>query len=323
MARTIRRLLGLLLPLLALAGILVYAKASLRKLKAASARSSPRSTQQMLVEVDWLANHLTDPSVVILDIGEEEGYKHSHIPGAKFLNYESISTPMQTGDGLTLELPPIAHLVSTFEKLGVSNQSHVILYFHSDWVTPTTRVYWTLDYMGLGANTSVLDGGYPAWRGANRPITSEVRPVIPGRITAQPRNEVVAGADWVNDHLNQPDTDIIDARAGEYYTGSKGDGTPRRGHIPGATNLPYTEFVDDADRFKSKDALERLFRDAGVKPGDLIVSYCHIGQRATVIYFAAKYLGYDARMYDGSWEDWSQRANLPIATGSAPGTVNK
>ncbi|MGH9744762.1 MAG: sulfurtransferase [Candidatus Acidiferrales bacterium] len=291
---------------------------------AANAYASPKnagegkSQQPMIVSADWLAGHLSDPSLVILDIGEESGYQHSHIPGARFLDYEKVSTPHRD-DSLMLELPPVAQLVEVFEKLGVSDTSHIILCFHSDWVTPTTRVYWTLDYMGLAGNTSILDGGYPAWRTGNRAITSEVAPVKKGTITAHPRPEIVADAEWVNSHLSHPRTDIIDARANEYYIGAKSDGTPRKGHIPSATNMPYTSLVDDTDKFKSKDAIEQMFRDAGIKPGDLVVSYCHIGQRATIIYFAAKYLGYDARMYDGSWQDWSQRKNLPIVSGNAPG----
>jgi thiosulfate/3-mercaptopyruvate sulfurtransferase len=292
---------------------------------AAQARRNPRgakSPQPMIVTADWLLAHLSDPSLVILEIGEEGGYKHSHIPGARFLDYESIAAP-QTDNSLTLELPPIAQLVRVFEKLGVSNSSRIILYFRTDQVTPTTRVYWTLDYLGLGASTSILDGGYPSWRTGNRPITSDVRPVTGGRITAHPHSEIVANADWVSAHLSHPGTDIIDARAPEYYSGSQGDGTVRKGHIPSATNIPYTSLVDDTDKFRNRDALERIFREAGIKRGDLVVSYCHIGQRATIIYFAAKYLGYQARMYDGSWEDWSQRKNLPIVTGSAPGAPPK
>jgi len=100
----------------------------------------------------------------------------------------------------------------------------------------------------------------------------------------------------------------------------QGDGNPRSGHVPGATNLSYLDVVDqDNNKFKSADALKELFKAAGLKPGNLMVSYCHIGQRATVLYFTAKMLGYDAKMYDGSWEDWSHRKDLPIATGEAPG----
>ncbi len=302
-----------------LAGISLVAasRSALRETGAAN------SAAQMLVSADWLADRLDDPSLVILEIGEKEGYDHSHIPGAQFLDYDSISTPMEMGKTLMLELPPMDQLVAVFEKLGVSNRSHVILYFRTNWVTPATRVYWTLDYIGLGANTSILDGGFPAWRGSNKPVTSDVKQVAKGTITAHPRNEILATADWMSSHLNQPGTDILDARAREYYTGEKGDGTPRSGHIPGAKNVPYTTFVDDTDKFKNTAALEKMFAEAGVKPGDLIVSYCHVGQRATVIYFTAKLLGYNARMYDGSWEDWSQRKNLPIVTGSEPGPAPK
>jgi thiosulfate/3-mercaptopyruvate sulfurtransferase len=280
------------------------------------------TTQSMLVTADWLAAHLGDPSLVILEIGEESGYKHSHIPGAQYLDYESIAAPHTEGS-LALELPTIARLVEVFEKLGVSDSSHIILYFRTDRVTPTTRVYWTLDYMGLAGNTSILDGGYPAWRTSNRPITDVVKTVKKGSIVAHPRPEIVANAEWMSANLSHPGTDIIDARANEFYIGAESDGTPRMGHIPGAKNVPYTTLVDDTDKFKTKEALAEMFREAGIKPGDLVVSYCHIGQRATIIYFAARYLGYKARMYDGSWEDWSQRKNLPIVTGKEPGTASK
>jgi len=112
---------------------------------------------------------------------------------------------------------------------------------------------------------------------------------------------------------------VIDARTHEFYNGSQSDGNPRSGHIPGAANLSYLDVVDqDNNKFKSPDALKELFRAAGLKPGHLMVSYCHIGQRATVLYFTAKMLGYDAKMYDGSWEDWSHRKDLPIVTGESP-----
>jgi thiosulfate/3-mercaptopyruvate sulfurtransferase len=150
-------------------------------------------------------------------------------------------------------------------------------------------------------------------------VTTEIKQPAKGSITPAPRKEIVADADWVNHHLNQPAVTIIDARNHEFYNGSQSDGNPRSGHIPGATNLVYLDVVDqDNNKFKSPDALKELFRGAGLKPGNLMVSYCHIGQRATVIYFTAKMLGYDAKMYDGSWEDWSHRQDLPIVTGESP-----
>jgi thiosulfate/3-mercaptopyruvate sulfurtransferase len=273
--------------------------------------------EPMLVTVDWLGDHLSGPSLVLLQIGEKKDYDKGHIPGAQFLEYESISTPH--GQGLMLELPPVAQLVSVFERLGVSNRSHIILYFGTNWVSPTTRVYWTLDYLGLGDRTSILNGGLVAWQASHHPVSNEVKQPVKGFITPAPRKEIVADADWVSSHLNKPAVTIIDARTHEFYNGSQSDGNPRSGHIPGAANLSYLDVIDqDNNKFKSADALKDLFRAAGLKPGNLMVSYCHIGQRATVLYFTAKMLGYDAKMYDGSWEDWSHRQDLPIVTGESP-----
>jgi thiosulfate/3-mercaptopyruvate sulfurtransferase len=275
--------------------------------------------EPMLVTVDWLADHLSDPSLMLLQIGDKKDYDKGHISGAQFLEYESISTPHNHAQGLMLELPPVEQLVSVFERLGVSNRSHVILYFGTNWVTPTTRVYWTLDYLGLGDRTSILNGGLVAWQATHHPVSTEIKPSAKGSITPALRKEIVADAVWVSGHLNQPAVTIIDARTHQFYNGSQSDGNPRSGHIPGAANLSYLDVVDqDNNKFKSPDALKELFRAAGLKPGNLMVSYCHIGQRATVLYFTAKMLGYDAKMYDGSWEDWSHRKDLPIVTGESP-----
>jgi thiosulfate/3-mercaptopyruvate sulfurtransferase len=193
------------------------------------------------------------------------------------------------------------------------------LYFGTNWVTPTTRVYWTLDYLGLGDRTSILNGGLVAWQATHHAVSTETKQPAKGSITPAPRKEIVADADWVSGHLNKPGVTILDARTHEFYNGSQSDGNPRSGHIPGAANLPYLDVIDqDNNKFKSPDAIKELFQATGLKPGSLMVSYCHIGQRATVLYFTAKMLGYDAKMYDGSWEDWSHRKDLPIVTGESP-----
>jgi thiosulfate/3-mercaptopyruvate sulfurtransferase len=273
--------------------------------------------QPLVVTVDWLGDHLNDASLVLLQIGEKKDYQSGHIPGAQFLDYASISTPH--GQGLMLELPPVEQLVSVFENLGVTNRSHIILYFGTNWVTPTTRVYWTLDYLGLGDRTSILNGGLVAWQATHHPVSTETKQPAKGSLTPALRKEIVADAAWISSHLNQPAVTVIDARTHEFYNGSQSDGSPRSGHIPGAFNLSYLEVIDqDNNKFKSADGLKDLFRTAGLQPGNLMVSYCHIGQRATVLYFAAKMLGYDAKMYDGSWEDWSRRMDLPIVTGESP-----
>jgi thiosulfate/3-mercaptopyruvate sulfurtransferase len=182
-----------------------------------------------------------------------------------------------------------------------------------DWVTPTARVFLTLDYLGLGERTSILDGGLPAWVAEKRPVTTEEDIVKMGSLSAQPNKQMVVDAAWVNSNLNKPGVMILDARAPKFYTGEDPGRMPRGGHIPGAKSIPFSSLVDDSsNKFKSPETLRALFNTAGVKQGDSVTTYCHIGQQASLLYFVARYLGYDAHLYDGSFEDWSRRSELPV-----------
>jgi len=138
----------------------------------------------MLVTADWLAAHLHDPDLVILAIGQKSEFDHAHIPGSQFLDYNSIvlrATPERPN---SFELPPVADLAATFAPFGVSNSSRIVLYPLRDLVSPTTRVYFTLDAMGLGARASLLDGGFPAWQAAHHPVTADAPvPPKPGSLT--------------------------------------------------------------------------------------------------------------------------------------------
>src|SRR5262245_34470146 len=145
--------------------------------------------ESMIVSTDWLAKHLNDDSLVLLHVGEKKEYDEAHLPGAQFIQLQDISTPR--GQGLTLELPSVDQLKTTFERLGVTDKSRIVVYFGKDWVTPTTRVFFTLDYLGLGDRSSILDGGLPAWRAENRSVTTEVREVKPGVFTPRPNAKLV------------------------------------------------------------------------------------------------------------------------------------
>jgi len=271
----------------------------------------------MIVSTEWLAKHLNDGSLVLLQVGEKDEYSAAHIPGAQFIQLADISTPR--GQGLALELPPVDQLKATFEKLGVSDKSRIVVYFGKDWVTPTARVFFTLDYLGLGDRTSILDGGLPAWRAESRPVTTEVRAPAPGTITPHPNPKLVVDAAWVNANLNKPGVMIVDARASKFYTGEEVGRMPRGGHIPGAKSIPFSSVVEDADnKFKSVETLRQLFTAAGAKKRDSVTTYCHIGQQASLLYFVARYLGYEAHLYDGSFEDWSSRKELPVEKSEKP-----
>lgn len=275
---------------------------------------------RLIVSTDWLAKHLNDDSLVLLQVGEKKEYDEAHIPGAQFIQVQDISTPR--GQGLTLELPSVDQLKATFEKFGVTDKSRIVVYFGKDWVTPTARVFMTLDYLGLGDRTSILDGGLPAWRAENRAVTAEVREVKPGNFTPHPNSKLVVDAAWVSANLNKPGVAILDARAARFYTGEEVGQMPRGGHIPHAKSIPFSTLVDDkSNKFKSPDALRALFSTAGVKENDSVATYCHIGQQASLLYFVARYLGYEAHLYDGSFQDWSGRSELPVEKADVPANV--
>lgn len=295
------------LALLATFVVMPFAQTALANV---SASNAPQVRKSLIVSTEWLAQHLKDDSLVLLQVGEKDEYLAGHIPGAQFIQLSDISTPRS--QGLALELPDTAQLQTIFEKLGVRDKSRIVVYFGKDWVTPTARVFLTLDYLGLGDRASILDGGLPAWRAEGRPVTTEVRTPAPGKFTPRPNKQIVVDASWVSVNLNKPGVMILDARASKFYTGEEVGRMPRGGHIPGARNIPFDSVVEDSNKFKSVETLRQLFNAAGVKHGDSVTTYCHIGQQASLLYFIARYLGYDAHLYDGSFEDWSHRPELPV-----------
>lgn len=273
----------------------------------------------MVVSTDWLEKHLSDKSLVLLQVGDKKEYDAAHIPGAQYLQTSDISTPR--GQGLILELPPVDQLKATFEKFGVTDNSRIIVYFGKDWVTPTSRVYFTLDYLGLGDRASILDGGMPAWIAEKRPVTTDVTVAKPGSFTPHPRTNLVVDAAWVSGNINKPGVAILDARDAKFYTGESAGNMPRAGHIPSAKSIPFGSVVEDSNKFKSVAALRQIFSAAGVRQNDSVATYCHIGQQASLLYFVARYLGYDAHLYDGSFQDWSNRKDLPVEKSEAENPV--
>ncbi len=265
-----------------------------------------------IVSTDWLLKHLKDSNIVLIEIGQKADYDKAHIPGAVFMTRDEISTPR--GSGLTLQIPPMKKLIDSFERAGVSNNSRIILYYGNDWVTPTARFYLTLDYMGLGENTSILDGGLLQWKKENLPVTSEKTKIKKGKIIiTHPDKDAVVDVNYVEKNLNNPKVQIVDARTENYYSGVDTNYN-RPGHIAGATNISFTSLTTENPPylFKSVDDLKKIFSDANAGIGKTIVCYCHIGQQASLVYFIAKYLGYNAKLYDGSYQEWDKRNDLPV-----------
>lgn len=264
----------------------------------------------LVVTVDWLAEHLNDRDLVLLHTGSKTDYDAEHIPGALHLGMDEIATPM-TADPM-FELLPSPQLEEAFAKRGIHDDSRIVVYFGKDTIQTAARLMFTLDYIGLGARSSLLDGGLPAWRAAGHALTSAVRTVPPGKLTLKVRDDVVVDLAAVRSLMGRPGVVLLDARLPNFYKGESAGRAARPGRIPGAVNLPFNSLFDSSMKLKDRDALEALFREAGVKPGQRIVTYCHIGQTASVVYLAARLLGYDVRLYDGSYTEWSSKPDLPV-----------
>jgi thiosulfate/3-mercaptopyruvate sulfurtransferase len=283
-------------------------------LMAGAAFASPR--QALVVDSAWLAQHLADRDLVLLHVGDKKGYEEGHIPGARFVSLADISVSDHSGHGLMLEMPPADDLRHRLEALGISEKSRVIVYYGKDWVSPSTRVIFTLDYAGLGARTSLLDGGQDAWVRGGGAITKDVPPAKTGSLSPLKTRPIVVDAATVHARLGTPGIAVVDGRDAAFYDGVETGGghgqTHRTGHIRGALSIPYTSITDDRLMLKSNDELAALFTKAGVKPGDTVIGYCHVGQQTTAMLFAARTLGHPVLLYDGSFEDWSRHTDYLV-----------
>ncbi len=267
--------------------------------------------ERMLITVDQLAGLQNDPHLVLLHVGDPAEFDAGHIAGAQFVTLEDISAPRPANmdEGLILELPEISTLRQSLEKLGISDDSRIVVYWGKDWVSPSTRVILTLDYAGLGDHVALLDGGMGAWQAAGHPVTTEKTQPKPGHSTARPTKRVVVTVDWVKARLGQKGYAIVDARTPNFYNG-------KDGHIPGAKSMPFNTMNDESLRMLDNSQLRALFNQQGIAPGDTVVAYCHVGQQATAVVFAARMIGQPVLLYDGSFTEWVRRKDLPVEKGS-------
>lgn len=253
-----------------------------------------------------LAADLKSPDLVLLHVGDKEAYAKEHIPGARLLDLSMITAP--AAPPLQNELPAPADLEARLEALGIGDGSRVVVYFAKDQVPQVARVAFTLDYAGIGGRTAILDGGLPAWVAAGQPVSAEVpAPPAAGALTIHPRVSAVTDIAWLRANTNAAGTSLLDARPTESYTGAddRGGAIKRPGHIPGARSLPYTSFFREDTTLKSTAEIERMLVGAGFTKGQPIVTYCTSGVQASVPFVIARMLGYDVKLYDGSYQEWS------------------
>ena len=286
--------------------------------------SAQHESDSLIVSTGWLAAHLKDPNIVVLQIdahmgkGDDVPFATEHIPGARELLLSSIAVDT---NGLNSELPPVERLREAFESVGVSDSSHVVVYYVSEAPT-AARAVMTLDYLGHD-RVSFLDGGLAKWRAEKRELTAKAATVARGTMHPRIRTNVIADAPWIQERIGKPGLALIDTRTdGEYLGTGMRHGMPSTGHLYGARQLQWQQlFVGDSGSengapLKSPAELRKLYADR-MQPGDTVVTYCWVGWRASATYLAARSLGLPVKLYDGSYEDWARR-KLPLRVGATP-----
>ncbi len=280
----------------------------------------------LLVAPAWLSEHLDDDGLVVLQVGERGSYARAHLPGALYVDLDVVSTSREAsgqsrvGGGLVLEMPELASLEKVLRGWGISANSKILVVQSDGWVTNSGRLLFVLQWAGLQDQSMILDGGLDAWVKAGG-LTSDER-VEPEAGTLElrelrPRPELVVDAEWIQKRIPGDGFALVDCRPGVYFDGLKADHLDSVGHMPGAGSLPWIELIDERGVLLPALELRKVFAKAGVQPGDTVVGMCHIGKYASFVLFAARTLGHEVRLYDGSIEDWANR-QLPLTTEAEP-----
>jgi thiosulfate/3-mercaptopyruvate sulfurtransferase len=282
-----------------------------------------------LVETSWLAEHLLDPDLRVVDMrgyvrtvenngiqeahyeGARSEYEQSHIPGAVYIDWTRDIVNLD--DTIRAQIAPIEQFAQMMSSIGIGDQHLVVAYDAHPASQFATRLWWALKYYGHD-KVVVLNGGIPKWQRENLPLNTSIPNYPYSTFTPVLQPELRANAIDVLNLLGQPDVVLIDARDQGQYSGQTVRRPSRRGHIPGALNIPREELMDPTTgTFRSNEELGQVFSKAHVLPGQRIVAYCNGGVAATSVLFTLAMLGYPLLTnYDGSWNEWGERQDLPV-----------
>ena len=286
----------------------------------------PYAHPEALVGTEWLAAHLDEPHVRVVDSSfklpgitptAREDYDRGHIPGTVFFDIDDIAEP---GTSLPHMIPSPELFARKMEGLGIGDDDRVIVY-DSAGLSSAGRAWWMLRLFGH-RNVALLDGGLPQWKAEGRPLETAVPNPPLRRFTARFDPALVRDKHALLGSLATRREQVVDARAAGRFAGVAEETRPglRRGHIPGSRNLPYDRVTDpQTHRLRDAEALSELFRDAGVALDRPIVTSCGSGVTACALAFALHLIGHPgAAVYDGSWSEWGLPGDTPVETGPAP-----
>ncbi len=265
---------------------------------------------ELLVETEWLAAHMSDPGLRIIDADYPESFARAHIPGA--VSQISRNIYLKTADGDTFIMGP-DQFAATMSRMGIGDDNLVVVYdSHSSLYA--TRFWWALNFYGH-ANVKVLNGGWHKWLLEGRPVTMTVPSVTPATFTPRQDDSIHASCERLVATVGRDDAVILDTRTDGEWLGKNDRGNKRKGHVPGAVHLEWVNFVtdDDSHVFKPAQELRSMLVAAGVRSDRDVITYCQGGIRAAHAFFTLKLVGFaNVRNYDGSMRDWANREETPL-----------
>ena len=264
---------------------------------------------ELLVDTTWLAAHLSDPAVRIVDM-RPRGYGDGHIPGAVWLDNNAI----RIANRPPTFLPTPQEFEELMGGLGISNSTRVIAYDERGGIY-ATRLWWILNYYGH-TNVAVLDGGWTKWTLDARPVSPAVPSLARATFRVAPGTVKVATAADVLAAINRVGTKLVDARTPAEIEGKDLRKIKRGGYIESSVPVYWEDTLNPTTQtFKSAAEIQKLYRDRGVQPSDEVITYCQVGMRASHDLFTLALIGHDLgklRNYYGSWEEWGNRDDTPI-----------
>ena len=272
---------------------------------------------EVLVDTDWVADHLSDPQVRLVESNEDIPlYNQGHIPGAVKIDWIS-----DLNDPVVRDYLDKARFEQLLAAKGISNNTTVVFYGDKNnwWAT---YAFWVFKLFGH-KDARILNGGRAKWIAEGRELTRDVPKYPQGTYTAPERDDATIRAfrDEVKAHITKSGVALVDVRSPQEYSGERThmpeypqEGTLRGGHIPTAVSIPWAQAVKEDSTFKSADDLQTLYGSKGVTPEKDVIAYCRIGERSSHTWFVLTYLlGYpQVRNYDGSWTEWGNGVGLPI-----------